>query len=881
MSDFISSRIKASIPREVPQRSQSPAWHAYLPKVRALKAKACLNLGQGDRWLGPWYAKVFAGFELETKKSTKVCLNINGDEKGLILDEYHEPLATIKGLVFDTWTEHAEPKSVIIRNRTPLLKTDYAKTWFYFWKKSETLFMNPLKQFGDKIPYCYRIRDRRRLSGDEFKFLNVLGKIGDGDVEQLPILGEMVHTGKVPSRIGYKELAFLAHAWATTWAQIKKPETLEEKIARQVTDVLGQSITGFEGSLRMLPDTFAIPGVFVKFKNTDPEELSYVLSKGWPHRPDESFMITSKFSTGSRGQFPYKFDLDSQVQLDRLLIDGIADFNNVAGDLSARIAIDGDGVEATLRLFALSAHLSPLGHGGQDRETPPAISTTGGYVYSGPSREGLPSGIEIRLKKGGEITATTNLIVRHELLTPKDEFTIRGDIFASAGAQATLGKTPRVKVGSAQIEIDNLRIFKKGSDLPLVSKARLIISDNPVEKKILRTAHPNFQFSGPGFLVRLELENLEGLGYRKGYLVGFLAMPVDSSERYYDPARFSLQHTLNLAFGLVAKDAGTEYKGEINVSRLDSLADGKKTVEGKGISVAGDVVRISKNTIEHLLKNGRMKIVTRIGRDQSGNPTREVLALINADILRLKQGTFRSPYLSAKASISNDSPSIGLNVDRLSMGFNSFANGKLMTQSVNLMLGGLFSYNRSASAFGTRNLRGSFSLLRVSPYGITRASKGRLSSFDMDGYIMGNWQHNLRTNRGSGFLVLRGDKEGDVHLRDAFGRRMGSSELGRETPLLSDTRWIVLSTNGVDNTGSLVGQFCLRTDIDMLALGAFGVRHADYIEWTMAHDHMPLSITGFMNRAEMYYTDMKRGLKPPKGSMGPRRDICARVLNKL
>lgn len=852
----------------------------HIPIFRAMRIRACLNFRKENQGLGPWYSRYLIGLGMTISKGAKICINLTGDHKGIVFDELYNPVATIRGIRMDTWTARATPREVNVYGNQLWLSTLFYNRWFYFWKDEERLEMNPLIKFRDRIPLYYRVSDGRRLSLSEYHTIYGHKNPDPNEIKHIPLLYAMVYSGRVPHSIPFSRLIEFIKVWSKTWSKKYAPKNLKERIAQQAGGVFTDSIGSIEGSVRISPDIVSFPGFLARFKNSDPPELQYVQSKGWPYRPKNLYTAKLTFKTNGLGQMPYHISFNSNIELEQLYLRNFIDLGETFAGIHSNITIDRDGSEFVISIPDIRSYLRPFRYGSEHPDVDPLVETTGGYIYGGRPLEGIPSGFQLVKNKGGDVNATLNLVTRHEIRTSRGEFSVRGDFLASIGARWVHKAFPRILAGRTRVEIQNFRIYHKGKNIPVLSRAKLIITDDPDEKKIMAVAHPRFRTGSSGFIVRLELDDLNGLGYRKGYVVGFIPVPRDLSGKFYDRRRFSVQQTLNLAFELVTKDLNTKIRGNVKISQINKMSFGKGILTGQGIHVRGSVVSISGGRTRHLIKNGQMKIISRWVKGARGEVYRKWYALIRADHLRLPSGglVYR-PYARAKLSASSMNGTIRLKVDRMYARFLRIRSRSFSVRNGTISMKGMFSYNRRRDILDIRKLGVYAALSRITPRGFFRATGGKFTSFDLDGYLTGHWRHDLRRNRGSGWLGLIGDKEGDIHLRDWRGRRVGSRRLGRETPLFSDTRWIALRINGVDPRGWINGQFCLRTDIDLMALKPLGVKHSDYIEWTMSHDNIA-TLNGIVARSKKYYRDLMNGGLRLKSRVR-RGDVCERVFRNM
>jgi hypothetical protein len=836
--------------------------------LRNLKARACIDLSSWNGGLGPWYTKLLA--RLTLSKGAKICFNLRGNHKGIVFEEIHNPIATFKGIELYAGVpfryENAWFKEVSVYNDTlPLLKTKWEQCDLFVWCEEEELLMNPLRQFGDKIPVYYRRSDGRRLTFQEERELRWHGKISDGDLADLPLLAKMVFSERLPKVITYDRLVYFINVWSKTWSKMRPPKDFKEKIARDFGKRSTQNLSGLKGSILVSPNTLNAPGFFAKFKNTDPPELQYVMSKGWPYRPDSTFMAKMIFKSGDSGKTPYHLAFESKAKLDQIYLKGFFDLGSTSADIKSKGLIDKNGSEFEVSIKNIDAKINPFNYGKGD---PPLVSSLGGRLYDGVGTEFFPAGFNLTKKTNGDLSVTLNVNAKHQIKTSKGSFTVRGNLIANIDALWFKGKVPRIKAGRTHIEIKNFRIIQEGETKPMISNARLIVTDTLDARKILAVAHPTFRVGESGFIVRLEFDDLRGLGYQKGYVVGFIPVPRAADDRFYDPKRFSVQDTLNIAFGLVTKKPIKEIKGNLKISKID-----------KGIKVRGNAMAISGSLTRHLIKNGMMKIITQPVKKKDGRIERRWYVTVRADHLGLKGSDLFNPRIKARFSTSSKGNTIRLDMKRLIARYRKIRSYKISMGRGFISSRFKLTYNRRNKVLRIWNLRTYLKANHISSRGLRIKSRGRITSFDLDGYLAGRWRHNLITNKGRGWLVLVGDKEGDIHLRDRRGRRIGSKRLGRETPLFSDTRWIALRVDGVDKRGWINGQFCLRTDIDLMALRPMGVRHSDYFEWRMSHDNVATP-AGILARSEKYYGDLMKGKLPSSGK-SRAGDVCKKIFSRI
>jgi hypothetical protein len=836
--------------------------------LRNLKVKTCIDISSWSGGLGPWWTKIFT--DLTLSKGAKICFNLRGNHKGIIFEEIHNPIATFKGIKLYAGIpiryENAWFKEVNVYNDTlPLLKTKYEQCDLFVWCEEEELQMNPLKQFSDIIPVYYRRSDGRRLTPQEESELRWSGKLNEKDLVDLPLLAKMVFSESLPKVIPYDRLIYFIKIWSKTWSKTRPPQNFKEKISRDFGKRSAENLKGLKGSIVVSPKTFYAKGFFAKFKNTDPPELRYVMSKGWPYRPDNTFMAKMTFKSGDGGRVPYDLTFKSKAKLDQIYLKGFFDLGETSADISSKVLIDKDGSELDVTIKNIDAEINPFNYGKSD---PPLVTSMGGKISDGIGDEFFPAGFHLTKDKNGNLSTTLNINIKQQIKTSKGSFTANGNLIASVDALWTKGKLPRIKAGKTHFEIKNFKIIQKGGTKPMISNARLIVTDTLGARKILAVAHPGFRVGRSGFIVRLEFDDLRGFGYKNGYVVGFIPVPRATDNRFYDPKHFSMQDTLNVAFGLVTKKRIKEIKGNIKISRID-----------KGVKIDGNVMAISGPFTRHLIKNGMMKVIAQPVIGKSGKIERRWYLTVRADHLGLKGGYLFKPRIKAKFSASNKDGTIRLDMKRFVAKYSKLRSHKISTGRGSISSRFKLAYNRRDKRLSIWNLRSFLKINRISSRGMRIKSRGRITSFDLDGHIAGRWRHNLSTNKGRGWLALVGDKEGDIHLRDRRGRRIGSKRLGRETPLFSDTRWLALRVDGVDKRGWINGQFCLRTDIDLMALRPLGVRHSDYFEWRMSHDNIATP-AGILARSEKYYGDLMKGKLPSSGK-SRAGDVCKRIFSRM
>lgn len=164
------------------------------------------------------------------------------------------------------------------------------------------------------------------------------------------------------------------------------------------------------------------------------------------------------------------------------------------------------------------------------------------------------------------------------------------------------------------------------------------------------------------------------------------------------------------------------------------------------------------------------------------------------------------------------------------------------------------------------DLRFRASGLRVLPPNLLALLQPSVVGIGLDGHFEGGFHAELPEDRGrwraSGDLRLRGDRDGDIYLVDAAGRRVG-------LPLVRDTRWRWRRVDRIDwRRRYALGSFHLDTLLNFaellphrgassgeepIAYGASGQRlHPYEINGVMPYDNQPWDLQGFRNRIVDY-----------------------------
>lgn len=156
--------------------------------------------------------------------------------------------------------------------------------------------------------------------------------------------------------------------------------------------------------------------------------------------------------------------------------------------------------------------------------------------------------------------------------------------------------------------------------------------------------------------------------------------------------------------------------------------------------------------------------------------------------------------------------------------------------------------------------------LRVLPRGLLDLLNPSVAGIGLDGHFEGGFTaefpEDRRRWRARGDLRLRGDRDGDIYLMDAAGRRVG-------LPLVRDTRWRWRRVDRIDwrrryalgdfhldtllNFAELLPRGTARPETGAEAYGARGQRLFPYeVNGVMPYDNQPWDLEGFRNRIVDY-----------------------------
>ncbi len=185
--------------------------------------------------------------------------------------------------------------------------------------------------------------------------------------------------------------------------------------------------------------------------------------------------------------------------------------------------------------------------------------------------------------------------------------------------------------------------------------------------------------------------------------------------------------------------------------------------------------------------------------------------------------------------------------------------------------------DKNSKTLDLKNLNLNFGITGFTDPKIALSTGGRIIGLDLDGRLNGRWNMNYETFKGKGYLALAGDGQGDIHLRGADGMPLSKPHpddptLLVGTPVLSNTKWEVRRTDGIDFDNQWIkGQFHLSTLIDPAVARVFGFifDNNSVLSWQFNHDHLPYTADGFTKKINQYlakkdWDEKKDAVKPEK-----------------
>lgn len=852
--------------------------------------------------LGWWHHRLVA--RMIFQKGETIRFRLTGNREGFSMNGRVGSMD--RGIIFKSHNERGRLKKLKLNEGVPSLYSFYRKYFLFvipYGKRQ--LRMNPLVNFRDEIPTHYLPATGRRFKPSEIRQL----EIDRSDLSEIPLLGAAVGSRRFPRILPYETLMKFMRVWMRTWSEKKPPKTTKEKIGYDVGRLFAASLGGSKATIDVSFDKLRFPGFLARMGKTNRARIA--------------------FTAANLLEPPYKIGITSRIDADRVFVRGLLDMRKLTADMSSKITIDRNGFALRIGITGIDAKLNPFRYGRGNPGEQPVVTFLGGRIWDGIGTTGFPSGFVLTKDAAGRVETTFNAAVRGKLRTKHGDFEVAFDLRLNLNGRWRPGLLPKVRPGNNTVEIRNLRIRRPGHTKPLLARAGILISDRGADKKTLKEHHDDFSTASSGFVVQLEADDINVGDMRKGYIASYIHVPLDRTNSYYDPGRFSIQRMVDLAFGLAMKDDRV-IKGRFQVKRIAEMVLGRKTFRGRGIAITGNVVSISGTRTRALLRNGAMRIL------KMGD---QWFAAVNADAIGLPHVRIDKPSISADFSLIRNGQVSGIKVNRLraflpyiGSPYFSLRGGEFLLRggriaydrngayrlgmkrlfarmqwmrSRKLWIGsralpvrswvsmsGRFGYDSRKKVLRIRRFGAQFDLRSLSPRtlyltkrgafrsagSLSLLSRGRVRAVDFNGYISSsNGTLDIARKRWRGWLAYRGnDKTGSLHFIDMHGRRVASKKLGKTIPALNDTKVLIWRIDGVDRRGNLKGLVCARTDFDGLAFRDFGIRHADYVEVTAALSRIPLRV-----RRSMRQIRRTLGRASQYRSRSNRFGHCKALLDKM
>lgn len=682
-----------------------------------------------------------------------------------------------------------------------------------------------------KIPVAYDPDTRRPLTWQELQD-NPQKK----NLQILPYFHQWARTGRLPERISINRLY----------------ESVSELLAHtdRAEPSGGTDWSRFLGGIRLhgkvRPESIVHPKVFAEFSpEVDKNQIEVNLEMSGP---------------GLSKAYVY-----APLHLSRLLLPGLVDILDLQGRLEI---VAGEKGDMQIALHDLDMEIGRIDFGGS-ADGPGKAAISGGRIGQGPildpllltpepavKIEGNPEdGYEIRLNMTvtdlkvklpmvGEVALSGNLNGRIHIVAEQTW------ISQTDGGQ-TWGRRYRLDPENFEVRLENGSLAKTGG----WSAEDFTMDIGGMRNGLVLSADQALSF----LTLALDFPKIIGSPFTSAQLAGGITLPETNGG--YDFAAFlrnpesSWQFTAqradgqredwNLAWN--GKTAGGVQKHDVAFhAERTKLADGTKTslVDGFQAHIEKENLlsgyRVSLDAAAKNLDLGALHLTApklKLGWEQED---------FGLGILRLTVPVFELTANSAGTS------------RRISEGW---IRGPLWIKDKAGSRHPLtFSWNRNSQVLDVKNMRFGIGAQSITPPTLRSATKGKLSSVDIDGMLKADWSMDLAQGRGKGSIQLLGDGEGDIHLRDEKGLRLAKPDPRDpaylvETPMFAKTSWTLTSISGIDAKGQrILGDFRLETEIDPAIARSFGiiVDSGKVVSWKMRHDHLPYTPKGFFLKMSDY-----------------------------
>ncbi len=375
--------------------------------------------------------------------------------------------------------------------------------------------------------------------------------------------------------------------------------------------------------------------------------------------------------------------------------------------------------------------------------------------------------------------------------------------------------------------------------------------------------HTQEEAAPHGFLMSARVARTQNTPLKDGIVEFFLALPPPTSEGY-DWNELNNFLSLNAYVNFNLKD-DQKISGKLD---LDRFVDGN--IVETLVNASLDESSPQKPYSHSLIDQFRLRSLE---KNELGLREQEIS--IEGHEFHLGDLHLLTPHLFLKyIERQNEDESkewfiqafdISANLGKLSETLRGVLRGPLQIQSKQTLK---IHYQPTTHQMTLAPLDLSFDFKRISLAGLRRFTQKAITGIDLDGKIQGQWTFNTETYAGKGRILIRGDKEGDIHLRGPSGKRLEAALKPEdpkrlyETPLLANTRFLIDRIESFDPQKEQVrGHFHLSTYVDWLALKVFGFQWNQHDEFTFDFDHLPYSIEGYHQKIREFFAHIAREKK--------------------
>lgn len=656
-------------------------------------------------------------------------------------------------------------------------------------------------------------------------------------LHKIEIFDEIDENGQIPALLKLSDLFHLIQQLGKI-AEIKKLDPKAEK-----TSPLKEILTSLHFNFEALPDEIRYPGFYAKFESSSENTLSLnIQTKGL----DELESIHAQ----------------GEIKLEELFVPQFIHL----GTSHAKLTFDYQAnQDLSLHLEHIQAQLKANSYFSDNPRSLGWLQILGGSIQEGENADYLglhfQPGLHLQQLSPGLFELQLNLQVNLRItLSALGEFEIQFPLlfrtqFKSQSATTLDGKSPKELFG-------NLELIPQTSFLSL-PELKIKDRSHQYEANLVFTDIPDFKISAQeerlenGFEGSFILEDTQDSLLKNGWIDFFLPLEIHEG----------LSYNLNDLKPFNHLEGHSSFKlrdGSEISSQMDAQYIQEGKVEEKILKISAERCNSSKMTCAPLVKNLEFKSTVTQDPGIRHEKLSFTAQVLEWGLLQLIQTNFRFNY----THFENEGGKQQWLIDDFYLSTNPAGS----TASKGLLGGPLLIQKFSPKALKLeldekthrmklQDLNLAFDLKRIRLPQLSKFTQRNISAMDLDGKIFGNWDFNTETYEGKGRLLVRGDREGDIHLRGLRGRRLEAAlnplEPNRlyQIPLLADTRFVIRRIEAFDpQSQQLKGHFHLSTLVDWLALKAIGIQWNEHDEFTFDFDHLPYSLEGYSQKIREFFT---------------------------